>query len=171
MGRPRQFTNEEWKIRRQEHHRKQRVRIRAGIPARTPFTVEERKFRRRERQKVAYAKRVGRPVRVSVSLTNFTAEERKLRTKKQNKNATLKHYYGLSLAEYEAMIEQQNGRCAICNTDTPGGFGCWEVDHCHDTNVVRHLLCHRCNMGLGYFKHDVRLFQAAIDYLTKFCRT
>lgn len=132
------------------------------------FTDEERKVRHREQVKKAYAKSVGRPVRARISLTNFTDEERRLRLKTQNKNAALKYYYGVSLAEYNAMVGQQGGCCAVCNTDKPGGLGCWDVDHCHDTNTVRGLLCHRCNLGLGQFKHDTRLLQAAIDYLKKF---
>ena len=132
------------------------------------FTDEERRVRHAERTRRAYAKRVGRPVRVKVSLANFTADERKLHVRAQNKNATLKHFYGLSLVKYNAMVKQQGGCCAICRTDKFGGYGCWDVDHCHDTGVVRGLLCHRCNMGLGQFKHDVQILRVAADYLQKF---
>jgi Autographiviridae endonuclease VII len=62
----------------------------------------------------------------------------------------------------------QDGCCAICGTDTPGGRGRWHVDHCSKTNTVRRLLCSSCNPGLGFFKHDIALLQRAIDYLKEF---
>lgn len=80
--------------------------------------------------------------------------------------------YGLSIIDYEAMIEAQGGRCAICGTDDPGGGvrngrkKGWCVDHCHTTGTVRQLLCNACNPGLGFFKHDIALLQKAIHYLS-----
>ena len=73
--------------------------------------------------------------------------------------------YGITPVEYEAQLKAQNNKCAICKTDTPKGKGGWHVDHCHETNKFRGLLCHHCNVGLGMFKDDIDLFKLAIKYI------
>ena len=65
------------------------------------------------------------------------------------------------------MLEAQNGRCKICGTDTPMGTGAFHVDHCHMTNKVRGLLCHKCNVGLGHFNDNISLLSTAILYLNE----
>lgn len=77
-----------------------------------------------------------------------------------------KYLYGLTQEQFEAMLEAQGGRCAICRTDTPGGRdNRWHVDHCHATGKVRGLLCNGCNIGLGHFKDDPERLLAAVAYL------
>jgi hypothetical protein len=64
--------------------------------------------------------------------------------------------YGLTSADYDEMVETQNGRCMICNTDQPGTeSGYWPVDHDHATGRVRALLCSACNAGLRLFMSTV----------------
>jgi len=83
-----------------------------------------------------------------------------------NRDYRLRTLYGITEADYETMLEKQGGRCAICRTDTVGGNSRhWHVDHDHSTGVVRGLLCHRCNMALGYFKDDPRRLVDALLYL------
>lgn len=75
--------------------------------------------------------------------------------------------YGLTRAEYEGLVTRQQNRCAICRTATPGGKGeAWHIDHDHATGVVRGLLCHACNTGLGSFRDKPELLLAAIQYVT-----
>jgi hypothetical protein len=73
--------------------------------------------------------------------------------------------YGLTLEEYQLLLEKQEGRCAICRTDQ---FGRREIciDHCHETGRVRGLLCHRCNAAIGHFQERLDLVQAAVVYLS-----
>lgn len=80
----------------------------------------------------------------------------------------LQYRYGIGRADYDRMLTEQDGRCGICRTDEPGSRNSvWPVDHCHTTNKVRGLLCHRCNMALGYFKDDPVRIAAALAYLAK----
>jgi hypothetical protein len=74
----------------------------------------------------------------------------------------LKQVYGLSTADYNAMLRRQNGACAICRQKSAERL-C--VDHCHKTNRVRGLLCRKCNTGLGCFGDDPERIEAAIAYL------
>ncbi len=77
----------------------------------------------------------------------------------------LKRRYGITLEQWDEMYEAQGGCCAICGTTEPGGSGRFHVDHCHDSGNVRALLCSTCNAGLGSFKDNPELLQAAIEYL------
>jgi hypothetical protein len=71
--------------------------------------------------------------------------------------------YGLSIEEFEYMLEDQGGLCQICQQEmTPP-----VVDHDHATGVVRGLLCVTCNAGIGMLKDDRELLQRAVDYLSK----
>lgn len=75
--------------------------------------------------------------------------------------------YGITEQQYEAMLEAQGRRCAICRTDQPGGNGgrTFHVDHDHETGAVRALLCSGCNSGLARFGDDPALLRAAAAYL------
>jgi hypothetical protein len=78
----------------------------------------------------------------------------------------LKHKYGLTLEQYDAMWAAQGNACAVCGTTEMVGRG-WHVDHCHTSGNVRGILCHHCNVGLGHFKDDVVNLERAIGYLRK----
>lgn len=77
------------------------------------------------------------------------------------RDKTLRSRYGISAEDFDTMAEKQGGECAICR-DTPEKLF---VDHCHDTGQVRGLLCNRCNLGLGKFRDDPALLEAALEYL------
>lgn len=90
--------------------------------------------------------------------------------------AHLKHRYGLSMEEHDALLAEQDGKCAIClqppshqNTRAHwGGKLC--VDHCHDSNRVRALLCNNCNLAVGYTKTPT-IARAVAAYLELHART
>ena len=88
--------------------------------------------------------------------------------KQQNKE--LKHKFGITKEIYDKLVEKQNGNCAICqepetSKHRDGKIRRLAVDHDHETNKIRGLLCNRCNKGLGIFKDDVLLLFAAYTYL------
>ena len=76
-----------------------------------------------------------------------------------------KRLYGITLEEKNALLKSQGGRCALCRTREPRGKG-WHVDHDHKTKIIRGILCHHCNLGLGQLKDDIKLLHKAIAYLT-----
>lgn len=82
----------------------------------------------------------------------------------------LMRVFGLTLEEYERRQAAQGGVCAICQRTNA-----WNrregdllvVDHCHESNVVRGLLCHACNQALGLFRDDPELLRVAARYLER----
>lgn len=72
--------------------------------------------------------------------------------------------YKITVPEYETMIEEQDGRCAICRFQ-PAVPDDLEIDHNHATGKVRGLLCGPCNQGLGMFQDSPDHLDAALEYL------
>lgn len=89
----------------------------------------------------------------------------KNRTKRleQTWAARLKRDFGMTVADYQEMLGQQGGGCAIC-TKKPTGYRL-HVDHDHETGDVRGLLCRECNGGIGMFKDSGDLLGRALAYL------
>jgi hypothetical protein len=72
----------------------------------------------------------------------------------------LKHRYGIGADEFDELVRQQGGVCAICGRENPE-----HVDHDHDTGEVRGILCFNCNGGLGQFRDSIDALRAAASYL------
>ena len=88
--------------------------------------------------------------------------------KAKHKDTTLKRTYGISLGDYENLLALQGGVCAVCKTATHSNCGrALHVDHCHATGKIRGLLCGKCNSLLGFVNDDVKLLDAAKEYLSK----
>lgn len=84
----------------------------------------------------------------------------------QQKNQFLRQAYGITLADYDRMAEQQGYKCAICeSTDAKSNGARFHVDHDHKTGKVRGLLCGPCNTGIGKFRDSTALLISAIEYL------
>lgn len=82
-----------------------------------------------------------------------------------NRRAHLKYKYGLSLAQYDVMLEEQGGVCAVCGRSN--GSKRLFIDHDHATGEVRGLLCHACNITLGNVDDNEELLLLAVEYLRK----
>lgn len=83
---------------------------------------------------------------------------------------SLKRHYGMSRGDYDRMLAEQGGRCAICGSTSPNGvrISRFHVDHCHETGRVRGLLCENCNKGIGLFHDNPDLIMLAIKYLERY---
>lgn len=75
--------------------------------------------------------------------------------------------YGLTPAQYAAMLAAQGGRCAICRAEPTDADRMLDVDHDHQTGAIRGLLCGGCNGGLGLLGDDPDRLAAAAAYLRR----
>jgi hypothetical protein len=78
-----------------------------------------------------------------------------------------KKRYGLTVEQKQAMIDSQDGKCAICKLDLETTHNIC-VDHCHKTNKVRGILCRKCNLGIGHLNDSIDILKAAQAYLKKY---
>jgi hypothetical protein len=67
--------------------------------------------------------------------------------------------------DFERLLKEQDGKCAICLTDKCSSGFRLAVDHNHETGKIRGLLCRDCNQVLGKFKEDIDRFLRAAMYL------
>jgi hypothetical protein len=79
----------------------------------------------------------------------------------------LKKRYGITIVEYDKLLNKQNNCCAICNLHISKSSCNLAVDHCHKTLKIRGLLCFNCNQGLGRFKDNKENLLKAVSYLIR----
>ena len=94
-------------------------------------------------------------------------------TRDHGRDKQLRAGYGIDTSEYQRLLTQQAGVCAICGKSETKLRNCSQderalsVDHDHGTGAVRGLLCGNCNQGLGYFCDDPDALRRATAYLEK----
>lgn len=77
--------------------------------------------------------------------------------------------YNLTLEQYNKMLINQNHKCAICNIDEVNTkTKRLVVDHNHNTNEIRNLLCSPCNFLIGLAKENPEILRKSAEYLEKF---
>lgn len=91
-------------------------------------------------------------------------EKTRAYTRAQTRRWYIKHKYGLTIEQYNELLEKQDHRCAICGVTDPGKSD-WRIDHCHTTKKVRGLLCHNCNVSLGLMGDNIPNIQSMLEYL------
>lgn len=88
-----------------------------------------------------------------------------------NRQRDLARKYKISPEQYQQMLTEQNGVCAICRgpeTRFDSRLGILTrlaVDHCHATGKVRGLLCSRCNVTIGRINESIDLLRAMEVYM------
>lgn len=80
-----------------------------------------------------------------------------------SRNNHLVRKYGITLADEDALIEAQGGKCAACGREER-----LVVDHCHKSSAVRAMLCNNCNVVLGLVDDDVDHLRKIIQYIESF---
>lgn len=83
----------------------------------------------------------------------------------------MRRFYRLSVEEYDSLLEQQGGACAICSREVEHFEGDEKVgvrlnvDHDHGTGAVRGLLCTACNSLVGALEKRMDLYLRGLDYI------
>lgn len=87
------------------------------------------------------------------------------KTKEKRQKWQREYLYGLTHEQFEAMLAEQDNKCALCSRSFNEAkiF----VDHCHSVGNVRGLLCPACNTALGLIKDDLGWLAKAKKYLTE----
>jgi hypothetical protein len=79
-------------------------------------------------------------------------------------DARLKRNFGVTLAERDALIQAQGGKCTLCErVFNPLDRAC--IDHDHITGRMRGIICTSCNKALGLFKDSIPALTKALAYL------
>lgn len=82
----------------------------------------------------------------------------------------LKLNYNINQKEYDWLLNQQGGHCALCDNDTNYSKRALSVDHDHSCcnskdrtcgRCIRGILCNECNHMLGLVERDLESFASA----------
>lgn len=80
----------------------------------------------------------------------------------------MKRKYGMTIKDYDDMVQSQNNQCAICFAlGSKERNGRLVIDHCHASGKVRGLLCNKCNLLLGHADDTIERLERAILYLSQ----
>jgi hypothetical protein len=82
------------------------------------------------------------------------------KNKRQYFLRNLNNSYNLSEEDYLDLLSGQNNKCKLCDQERK-----LQVDHCHETNKIRGLLCMPCNVGLGMLGDNVEGLEKALRYI------
>lgn len=96
------------------------------------------------------------------SKANYHSPEQ---NKRRIENHWRTHGLDMTVEKYDALFEQQNGKCGICGTNKNRNNSRFCVDHCHTTGKIRGLLCHDCNTSIGKLGDSKEGLMKAIEYL------
>lgn len=125
---------------------------------------------REVKEHAAFHRRLKRPDGYDSNCRACRSQDARVRNadpekKRISRDKKLRLKYGIGADDVEAMLLQQQGRCAICGTTkNPERF---HVDHDHTSGAVRALLCLHCNALLGHAKEEPAVLRAAILYLER----
>jgi hypothetical protein len=81
-------------------------------------------------------------------------------------NRQLQRKYGITLEDKKNLLASQGGKCAACRTPDPGELG-WCLDHDHETEKVRGVLCFACNLAIGSAREDIVRLKKCSAYLMR----
>lgn len=83
----------------------------------------------------------------------------------KQRDSERRRLYGLSPAQYQALMRSQGSECPICMRFLATHVRP-SVDHSHATGAVRGVLCRKCNAALGMLEDSPANLERAIEYLS-----
>lgn len=104
------------------------------------------------------------PERVRATAKRYRRTLSAVQREHKNRRDALRANYGMTIAEYDALLFSQNEVCAICKKPSPN-FRRLSVDHNHETGAIRGLLCALCNVAIAAVERDPNWAKRAEFYL------
>jgi DNA-binding transcriptional MerR regulator len=108
------------------------------------------------------------PERYRQTLKNYT-DEKKAKDpaayKERARSYALKRKYGITLEQYQQLLEKQNECCAVCERPAKDFPTSLAVDHDHKTGRIRGLLCTHCNYRMVAKHTDGNVLRKIADYI------
>lgn len=138
-------TVEERRVFARNYMREQRVRDPEGVRAYRNAWVKTNPEKVAATQRRSWLRRKDNPLR-----------------KRMQFHSALRCRYGLEVGEFDRLLIEQAGRCAICREPLVRQL----VDHNHKTGKARGLLCDGCNSYVGHLENDSKR-EAALRYLSE----
>ena len=97
-------------------------------------------------------------------------ERRRKRQKKASADDRRRWKYRLTRERFSELMSQNSGKCHICGEEEASVIDhdhacCSSIGSCGE--CVRGALCHRCNVGLGWFMDSTERMGSAIAYLER----
>ena len=134
-----------------------------GTQSKTIFDRSVRLHLRRSHVRVRHVVPTPGSVSTMPPRKKLGKRERTARARRSRHNSHLKEAYGITIQDYDKLLEAQGGRCAICKGGTSKRH--FAVDHNHKNGNVRGLLCARCNTGLARFMDNITNLRRAVRYM------
>lgn len=91
----------------------------------------------------------------------------RLTDKERRRHNHLLRTYGITLDQYNSLLKEQGGGCAICGKTPEAEGKSLAVDHNHETREIRGVLCSYCNHRRVGRHKDWTILQKMADYLKK----
>lgn len=128
-------------------------------------------YREKNKAKLAASNKKWKEKNKEKVLAGYRRYQASQKVKDRRRSEHLRKTYGITLIEYMAMVEAQQGLCASCggppNPIRKKGLYL-AVDHNHETKEIRALLCGHCNLMIGHALEDISRLEKGILYLKRF---
>jgi hypothetical protein len=87
--------------------------------------------------------------------------EKRLQARKRSR---LLQMYGITPQQHDQMLEAQGYLCALCGCELTAD-AVPSVDHSHETDIIRGIVCRKCNLMIGLAEDDPKILYLGIKYL------
>lgn len=152
------------------HKNAEKLRLKEKEPERRDRQNANRRARRAQNPEVRERQRQRTASYFSANrerLNRERCERAKKRTPEERWRSHLRQHYGITPEEYDAMVALQEGVCAICLKPPSEKERKLSVDHCHNSQRVRKLLCRFCNVLVGHLEGKPDLVRRAYEYIAQ----